>query len=69
MGGNRAFALLKMSHVISICSQNRESLNEVLDLKITSNLMHNIIRKSFRLSGILGDLDFYVWESFDDKLS
>ena len=36
VGGNRAFALLKMSHVISICSQNRESLNEVLDLKITS---------------------------------
>lgn len=35
-GGIRAIALLKISHVISMCSQNRESLNEVLDLKMTS---------------------------------
>ena len=36
MGGIRAIALLKMSHVISMCNQNRESLNEVLDLTVTS---------------------------------
>ena len=61
-GGIRAIALLKISHVISMCNQNRESLDEVLDLKMTSIPLYlSNSESSMNRMKFLGEmLSFYI---------